>query len=100
MTLNLIDAVQMYRMLKSYLFEPPEDMTAELYIMVLLTGIHANNNDRIVFEILALGTEFDAEYHAELPTETLIDRFTKKLADNNILSLKKLMEELPHESNT
>jgi hypothetical protein len=97
MALNLKDAFQMYRMLKPYLFDPPEDMTAEMYVMILLTGIHANHEDRIIFEVLSLGTEFDAEYQAELSTETLIDRFIKKLSDNSILALKKLMEELTHD---
>jgi hypothetical protein len=85
-------------MLKPYLFDPPEDMLAEMYVMTILTAIHALHDDRIIFEILSLGTGLDAEGMAELPPETLIDRFTQKLAENNILALKKLMEEITHES--
>ena len=94
MILNLENAVQLYRLLKPYLFDPPENMSAPAYVVVLLTAMKAKKDSKALFEALALGTEFDADYYTGLTPDEVARLFINKLSDNSILVLKKVMEEL------
>jgi hypothetical protein len=94
MILNLENAVQLYRLLKPHLFVPDEGMSAQMYVAILMISMKAKHDGRAMYEALSLGTEFDAEYYTGLSPDEGVRLFTNKLADNNILTLKKVMEDL------
>lgn len=94
MILNLENAVQLYRLLKPHLFTPDEGVSPQMYVGLLLMSMKARHDSRAMYEALALGTEFDAEYYTGLSPDECVRLFINRLADNSILTLKKVMEDL------
>lgn len=92
MIYNLLEACELYRLLNPYLHEPEQDELVDDYVIKLIQKIHEAGDDKIFFEVLAIGTDNLPEDFLELSSDNLVERFTTILRDNKILALKLFME--------